>query len=50
MNAESLPWYRYFMPWLLVVLLTAAVAGSFVSGYLALHTNDVVLEHADQSE
>ncbi len=50
MNTESLPWYRYFMPWLLLTLLMAAVAGSLVSGYLAMHTNDVVLEHADQSE
>jgi len=49
MSIESLPWYRYFVPWLIIALLLAAVVGSFASAYLALHTNDVVLPHADQA-
>lgn len=49
MNSSVLPWYRYFWPWFIIALLAAAVAGSLVSAYLAMHTNDVVLEHADQA-
>jgi len=43
-------WYRYFWPWLVIALLSSAVAGSLISAYFAWHTNDVVLEHADASE
>jgi len=44
------PWYRYFWPWLVIGLLGSAVIGSLTSAYLAVHTTDVVLEHADQSD
>jgi len=44
------PWYRHFWPWFIIAMLASAVAGSFVSLYLALHTTDVVLEHADSAE
>jgi uncharacterized protein len=50
MNTSALPWYRYFWPWFLMALLSAAVIASFVSLYLAVHTPDVVLEHADASQ
>jgi hypothetical protein len=46
----SLPWYRYFLPWLLIALVSSAVIGSFVSAYLAAHTQDVVLDHPDASQ
>ncbi|HEV2230166.1 MAG TPA: FixH family protein [Steroidobacteraceae bacterium] len=44
------PWYRHFWPWFIIAMLASAVTGSFVSLYFALHTSDVVLEHADASE
>jgi len=50
MNTVLLPWYRHFWPWFVLALLASAVAGSLVSAYLAVHTSDVVLEHADASE
>ena len=45
-----LPWYRHFWPWFLIAMLSGAVMGSFVSLYFALHTTDVVVEHADASQ
>ena len=50
MSTRSLPWYRYFWPWFILTLLAAAVSGSLLSAWLAVHTSDVVLEHADSSE
>jgi hypothetical protein len=44
------PWYRYFWPWLVIALLSSAVIGSLISAYLAVHTQDRVLEHAQASE
>lgn len=49
MNVRVMPWYRHFWPWFIIALLTAAVAGSLISAYLAVHTPDVVLEHSDQA-
>lgn len=44
------PWYRQFWPWFIIALLSSAVIGSLASAYLAVHTSDVVLPHADSSE
>ncbi len=44
------PWYREIWPWVIVMMLSSAVSGSFVSLYFALHTRDVVLDHSDASE
>ena len=44
------PWYRNFWPWLVIALLSSAVVGSCVTAYFAMHTRDVVLDHADSSE
>jgi hypothetical protein len=49
MNDSDIPWYRNFWPWFIIALLSAAVAGSLVSAYLAIATPDVVLEHSDQA-
>jgi hypothetical protein len=49
MNESVLPWYRFFWPWFIITLLSAAVLGSVVSAYLAVTTPDVVLEHSDQA-
>lgn len=49
MNANRLPWYRQFWPWFVIALVGSAVAGSLVSAYLAVNTDDVVLEHSDQA-
>jgi hypothetical protein len=43
-------WYRNFWPWFIIALLSSAVIGSLTSAYLAVHTSEVVLEHADQSQ
>lgn len=48
--SDTTPWYRQFWPWFIIALLASAVSGSFISLYFALHTNDVVLGHADASE
>jgi hypothetical protein len=45
----SSPWYRNVWPWIIIAMLGSAVTGSCISAYLAVHTNDVVLEHADQA-
>ena len=50
MTAPIAPWYRHLWPWIIIAMLTSAVTGSFVSAYFAIHTNDVVLEHADASD
>ena len=50
MSSVTLPWYRHLWPWILIALLSAAVAGSFVSLYFAIHTSDVVVEHGDAAE
>jgi hypothetical protein len=44
------PWYRQFWPWFIIAMLSSAVIGSLTSAYLAVHTTDVVLPHADSSE
>ena len=49
MNDSDTPWYSKFCPWFIIALLSAAVAGSLVSAYLAVTTPDVVLEHSDQA-
>jgi hypothetical protein len=48
-SSSPLPWYRFFLPWLALLLVSSAVIASFVSAYYAVHTQDVVLEHADAS-
>jgi hypothetical protein len=49
-TAPPTPWYRQFWPWFVISLLSTAVIGSCVSAWLAVHTSDVVLPHADSSE
>jgi len=49
MNSELMPWYRNFWPWFIIALLSCAILASLASAYLAVHTNDVVLDHGDQS-
>jgi len=44
------PWYRHFWPWFVIAMLSCAIAGSLISLSLALHTPDVVIEHADASQ
>ncbi len=46
---STVAWYRHLWPWIVIGMLSSAVIGSLVSAYLAVHTNDVVLEHADAS-
>ncbi len=46
---SAAPWYRHLWPWIVIGLVGSAVVGSLTSAYLAVHTDDVVLEHADAS-
>lgn len=48
--APTEPWHGQFWPWFIIALLASAVLASLASAYLAVHTTDVVLEHADQSD
>ena len=50
MTENVAPWYRHVWPWIIIGLLSSAVMGSLASAYLAVHTNDVVLEHSDASD
>lgn len=50
MNTATSAWYRHFWPWFVIAMLSSAVTGSFVSLYFALHTTDVVVEHADAAQ
>ena len=50
MTSNTAAWYRQVWPWIIISLLSSAVIGSCVSAYLAVHTNDVVLEHSDSSD
>ena len=42
-DQQTKPWYRYFYPWLVIVLLGAAVSGSLYTLYLASSTSEPVL-------
>lgn len=42
-DEHAKPWYRYFYPWLVIVLLGAAVSGSLVTLYIASSTSEPVL-------
>jgi hypothetical protein len=44
------PWYREIWPWVVIGMLSSAVAASLWSAYLAVHTDDVVLEHTDAAD
>lgn len=50
MTAQTAPWYRHLWPWIIIGFLSSAVIASCISAYLAVHTDDVVLEHADQAD
>ena len=50
MNSATSAWYRHFWPWFVIVMLSGAVTASFVSLSFALHTTDVVVEHADAAQ
>ena len=50
MKTTATVWYRHLWPWIIIGLISSAVVGSCVSAYLAMHTTDVVLEHADSSD
>ena len=44
------PWYRHVWPWIIIAMLSSAVVASLISAYLAVHTTDVVLDHADAAD
>jgi hypothetical protein len=50
MTPPTAAWYRHIWPWIIIGFISSAVIGSCLSAYLAVHTNDVVLEHSDSSD
>jgi len=40
---DTKPWYRYFWPWFIIVLLGSAVCGGLFTLYLAVSTSEPVL-------
>ncbi len=47
---DSGPWYRHFWPWFLLGLLMLSVVGSSAAAWIAYHTHDTVIEHADSAD
>ena len=47
---DSKPWYRYFYPWLIIVLLGASVCASLYTVYLAASTAEPVLPEYQQQQ
>lgn len=47
---DSLPWYRYFWPWFIIVLLGSAVTASLYTVYLAVSTAEPVLTKSPVDE
>jgi hypothetical protein len=44
---DSAPWYRYFWPWFIIVLLGSSVCTSLYTVYLAVSTAEPVLTSSD---
>ena len=47
---NSGPWYRHFWPWFILALLLTSIVGSSAAAWMALHSNDSVIEHADSAD
>ena len=46
---DTLPWYRHFWPWFIIVLLGTSVCGSLYMVYVATSTAEPVLpEYQEQ--
>jgi len=46
---DTLPWYRHFWPWFVILLLGSAVSASLYTVYLASSTAEPVLpEYQEQ--
>jgi hypothetical protein len=46
---DTLPWYRHFWPWFVIVFLVTVVSGSLYTVYLASSTAEPVLpEYLEQ--
>ena len=49
-DSTAVPWYRQFWPWFVIALLSSAVICSCLSAWLAVHSGEVILPHADSSD
>ena len=48
-DRDTQPWYKYFWPWFIIVLLGSAVCASLYTVYLASSTSEPVLpEYLEQ--
>ena len=46
---DTLPWYRQFWPWFLIMLPGSAVVGGFVTLYIAIKTQDSLVLNVEKS-
>ena len=46
---DTLPWYRQFWPWFLILLPATAVVGGFVTLYIAVQTQDSLVLDVEKS-
>ena len=47
---DTLPWYKQFWPWFIIVLLGSAVSASLYTVYLANSTAEPVLPEYQQQQ
>jgi hypothetical protein len=47
---DTQPWYKYFWPWFIIVLLGSAVSASLYTVYLANATAEPVLPEYQQQQ
>ena len=47
---DTQPWYKYFWPWFIIVLLGSAVSASLYTVYLANVTAEPVLPEYQQQQ
>ncbi len=46
-DRDTLPWYRQFWPWFILVLLGSSVCASLYTVYLAVSTAEPVIRTTD---
>ena len=49
-DKDTLPWYRYFWPWFIIVLLASSVCAGLYTLYLANATAEPVLPEYQQRQ
>jgi hypothetical protein len=47
---DTKPWYRYFWPWFVILLLSSSVCASLYTVYLAVSTAEPVLTESHNND